>query len=139
VNIQQAIKSGRPFRRPCSSPWLVWEEDMVYPATEKGSADAVVHLTGADLAADDWEVREPTVTITASQFWDAVAKSERLYWPNPAAGVLAGHLGLESATTPTAYMPQTSPAERDWENKCHKCGRTGTSYRFCCSTAIGGS
>lgn len=47
------------------------------------------------LLADSWEIQEPLVTITKSQFDKAVSETEKLFWPNPAAKVLASKLGLE--------------------------------------------
>lgn len=59
MNLIDAIKSGKPFRRP-DQPWY-------------GGMPNSFRVV--DILADDWEIQEPTVTITASQFWSAVNAS----------------------------------------------------------------
>ena len=57
-----------------------------------------------DLEADDWEIQEPTVTITLAQFWEAVNASSSsrlgqevfLNWQG--IEELARRLGLEDDT-----------------------------------------
>lgn len=54
-----------------------------------------------DLLADDWEIQEPTVTITRAQFWEAVqtvlleSGGDRPYDWTMRMGDLARRLGLE--------------------------------------------
>lgn len=68
MNIIEAIKSGRPFRRQQFTNWytgigmgdlLALDRDYRYPLCE------------ADLLADDWEIQERKVEITARQFVEA--------------------------------------------------------------------
>lgn len=74
VNIIDAIKSRRPFRRegwPHAGQWIVLERgDLSY-----GEANVVANwsvnghfMTALDLMLDDWEIQEPTVTITRTQY-----------------------------------------------------------------------
>lgn len=61
MNLIEAVKSGRPFRRVA---WL--KTDYRNPDSWSQS------FLKQDILADDWEIQEPTVTITRSQFWEAV-------------------------------------------------------------------
>lgn len=67
MNIQQAIRSGRPFRRrggisyiskfdQCSSEILRWDDEGHY-----------VVFTTEDILASDWEIEEEKIEITRSQ------------------------------------------------------------------------
>lgn len=58
MNFVDVVKSGRPFRRPF---WQSW-------STPGGGAQL---FFGDDILADDWEVQEPEVTVTRTQFWEA--------------------------------------------------------------------
>lgn len=76
MNIQQAMKSGKKFRRKG------WGSGF-------SSLEFAYSLTKADILADDWEVEEVTVSITRQQFWDAIVtvqaerESERTIYPYP--------------------------------------------------------
>lgn len=63
MNIIEAIKSGRPFRR------ILWTKIGGEKTWIKNSSATLFETD--DVLANDWEVMEPTVTITKSQFWDA--------------------------------------------------------------------
>lgn len=65
INLIEAIKSGKRFRRPS------WTSDMI---AEKREGYNTFQFEYWDLIADDWFIVEPTVTITAKQFWDAAKK-----------------------------------------------------------------
>lgn len=68
MNIMQAIKSGKRFRRPT---WGIYYSE---------SHEGFLELTPEDLLADDWEVVNPAVTITSEAFDNAVRKVEvKLY------------------------------------------------------------
>ena len=71
MTLIEAIKSGRPFRRKSVlSCWYGVVGDVV--KYQPGMSDAyVANLKVEDILADDWEIQEPTVTISASQFWEA--------------------------------------------------------------------
>ena len=68
MNLIEAIKSGRPYRRAC------WDLDAWRPAIGH-LRDNRSHYGERldDLLANDWEIQEPTVTITRTQFWEAYA------------------------------------------------------------------
>jgi hypothetical protein len=57
MNIIEAVKSGKRFRRKI---W-VSEGYSFYDDYDK--------LQASDIAAEDWEIEEPIVTVTYSQFW----------------------------------------------------------------------
>jgi hypothetical protein len=87
VNIIDAIKSGRRFRSDPGSVWfdgmdssgdLVWSDG---PNQVGGRRP----LRRAELLDDDWEIEEPTVTITRTQFYGAC----RIYAAG--AGLLTKH------------------------------------------------
>lgn len=68
MNIIEAIKSGRPYRRSC------WDTDVWRPAMCLLSNTKTAYCERFDdLIADDWEVEEPAVRVTLSQFYAAVA------------------------------------------------------------------
>ena len=73
MNLIEAIKSGRPFRRQNGlghvKRWCV-ARDCVQTVDEDS-----VFLDREDLTADDWEVQEPEVTITATAYEAAVDKT----------------------------------------------------------------
>lgn len=56
MRIQDAIKSGRPFKRKGSL--LVYRTD-------------VVNLTTADILAEDWVIEEQRITISQSEYFNA--------------------------------------------------------------------
>lgn len=65
MNIQEAIKSGKRFKRPTHGSWSYISNSgdlyRVFP----------LHcwsLKPADLLADDWELEDKTITITESEF-----------------------------------------------------------------------
>ncbi len=69
MNLVEAIKSGRPWKRK-GAAWS-WREPIVrVPGYNQVSFEL------SDLLADDWEIEEPTVTITRAQFWEAVRASK---------------------------------------------------------------
>lgn len=85
MNLIEAIKSGKPFRRPGRD----WTPRLFSPA---------------DVLADDWEIQEPTVTITRAQLNQAVLatwEDDAVDWDqheesyHSLAEVLARKLGLE--------------------------------------------
>lgn len=58
MNLIDALKSGRPFRRQEWVGWVDLKEERLFSAYE--------------IVADDWEIQEPTVTITEAKLVDAV-------------------------------------------------------------------
>lgn len=88
MNLIDAIKSARPFRRKGKGGGGFW-----FVSTEPSFATV-------DIIADDWEIQEPTVMITTRQFWDAfdLVVSEAKGFgmaPVTVAEGLARKLGLE--------------------------------------------
>jgi len=94
MNLIDAIKSGRPFRR--SGVLGVWRkpEDLeasyrstwsmtISPDTKFAQTETfprlseipVLRLSLDDVLAEDWEIQEPAVTITASQFYAALSSA----------------------------------------------------------------
>lgn len=61
MTIIEAIKSGRPFRRKGDGSWYC----------DHDRSDCAMFRV-PDILADDWEIQEPAVTITRSQFNEAV-------------------------------------------------------------------
>ena len=72
MNILEAIKSGKRFRRPI---WIIY-----YSANQ----EEFFELTDEDILATDWEVEEEDVkvTITAAEFDAAVQKLSHKYYIN---------------------------------------------------------
>jgi hypothetical protein len=75
MNIIEAIKSGKNFRRPGVKGWLYVD---VFKCSFK-------QIDWESLIADDWEVEEKPVTITKEEFekaWkSAIENSKRAYDP----------------------------------------------------------
>lgn len=70
MNIIEAIKSGKKFKRPCF-PWQNW---LYIPALSKiihRVDGAHYHCDIDDILADDWEIEEEKITITRSQLEEA--------------------------------------------------------------------
>jgi len=72
MNIIEAIKSGKPFRRPKCAGWM-WVEGPFFVCDWEKDRVTVFPISVAALIADDWDTQEPTVTITISDFYRAVA------------------------------------------------------------------
>jgi hypothetical protein len=104
MNLIDAVKSGRPFRRKAHSshsPEYFTPREWVdsFGLGDFENQEVMV----ADILADDYELEEPEVRITRGQFWEAVKKVERrtetdnasfiVFYPN--ADELAKRLGLE--------------------------------------------
>lgn len=93
MNIREAIKSGRRFRR---KPGNMWDPNFWYDALSE--ADITNRLCRPmwayeDLVADDWEVEESSVTIYRSQF-EAAWKRVVLFDAPQVKDLLAKELGL---------------------------------------------
>lgn len=80
MNLIDALKSGRPFRRRERSWWVSKHTRTEAISCLKCNGEwfteeryfADVEVGKADILADDWEIQEPTVTITRTQFWEAM-------------------------------------------------------------------
>lgn len=115
MNLIDAIKSGRPFRRKgVHSVYMKGVDSDELRQNESCEAlflrsvpDERISLMEVDILADDWEVQEATVTISASQFWEVWAEAmkyaeaannvmQRGASPQEFAKELAQKLGLEA-------------------------------------------
>jgi hypothetical protein len=101
MNIIEAIKSGKRFRRPA---WKEWSTDTqcnagyVWSSGNQGGSTTVsgMFLQSADITADDWEIEEKKVEITRSQFFSAVDKVlAKAFDGTPRSHEIAKELGLE--------------------------------------------
>lgn len=76
MNIIEAIKSGRRYRRP----GMYWIDDYSPSDTclraIKPQGPDEYRPSPKDIIADDWEVEELAVSITSSQFWGAYSESQ---------------------------------------------------------------
>ena len=54
MTIQDAIESGRPFRRPGHGFWLGVEDNTIIDYEDRED----YYLTVDDIIADDWEIKE---------------------------------------------------------------------------------
>lgn len=74
MNIIEAIKSGKRFKRKSWESWLTTEK-------EKNVSEYRFDLPLEAIIADDWEVEPDAVTITRKQFdaaWDKGLEAHRL-------------------------------------------------------------
>lgn len=69
MNLIEAIKSGKRFRRGDESAWTFQMEDY--------------HLSHEDILADDWEIEEPTISVTRSQVTAAWKNQNGKMAPTP--------------------------------------------------------
>ena len=60
MTIQEAIKSGRPFKRPHYENWLVIDElnNKIWFSINKGRGRFLPSFSAEDLLADDWKIKE---------------------------------------------------------------------------------
>lgn len=61
MNIIEAIKSGKRFKRKSEIAWM--------------SGDQLYNYVKADIIAEDWEVEPEPVTVTEYQFYSAYARA----------------------------------------------------------------
>ena len=74
MNIIDAIKSGRRFKRKEDTSWYSSMSDN-YPIIN------ISAISRENFLADDWEVESPSVTITREQFnaaWDSAIDSSQV-------------------------------------------------------------
>jgi hypothetical protein len=103
VNLIDAVKSGKPFRRKG------WGGDCFFTTLGTSIGERIEArlydrsnywtMNAEDVLAEDWELQEPEVRITRTQFWEAVEHAFRCpVTCSPAGGELmklAKRLGLE--------------------------------------------
>lgn len=78
MTLQEAIKSGRPFKRKKTAHYLVarsnynsidWEDLLMQPYLPNLE----------DILASDWEVKEESITITKRQLFDVLLEHDSRY------------------------------------------------------------
>lgn len=78
MTLQEAIKSGKRFRRRGALGWNA----ATPPQTAAPNQQIPVYsLLGREILADDWEVEEKQVTITESHFESAISRAFSRYNP----------------------------------------------------------
>ena len=74
MRMKEAIESGRKFRRVGGDDSM-WCRTAIRACGEhevRFVDGDQFHPLVCDIVATDWEILEPTVTITRSEFWNAV-------------------------------------------------------------------
>lgn len=98
MNLFEAIKSGKPFRRRGDDTLFAVKDGMlVFHDQHLEGVEPFILTCVSAILADDWEVQEPTVTITRQQFleaWDSAFVDEPYHFPGTRS-VLMHKLGLE--------------------------------------------
>jgi len=65
MNIIDAIKSGKPFKRT----------NIIMDWLKANRYDEILGLSVFDIIADDWEIQEKQITISESQLEDVIKQS----------------------------------------------------------------
>lgn len=76
MNFLEALKTGRPFRRPTWDTWMsgthrVWSSQALFSLALQTEDGQVLSFSREELVAEDWEVKEPGVLITRNEFLKA--------------------------------------------------------------------
>jgi hypothetical protein len=58
MTIQEAIKSGKAFKRRYLANWIIYDPKKESRSTFEESTKVWVAFSAEDILADDWEVRE---------------------------------------------------------------------------------
>lgn len=60
MTIQEAIKSGKPFKRKNESAWMFYEslEHILRHSLSNGNYGMMLNLFPSDILADDWEIKQ---------------------------------------------------------------------------------
>lgn len=73
MNLIEAVKSGRPYRRIAHRECAGWKYPLVNETKpECRPVESIYSYCRDDILADDWEILPASVTITSTQFWEAV-------------------------------------------------------------------
>ena len=79
MNIIEAIKSGKRFRRQSvGSDWYGVVGGMIKYQPQFGDGAHAFNANLDALLADDWEIEEKRITISRSQFFEAMKIAQRL-------------------------------------------------------------
>lgn len=91
MNLIDAIKRGKPFRRPgwTIEAYMADDGRLHRPDECKHS----ISIARYEYLADDWEIQEPTVTITRTQFMQAFCEAFGLTYQAEPFAVL-NYLGV---------------------------------------------
>lgn len=79
MNIIAAIESGKPFRRKDQGTAWLTADNQGLSWVNGGRS-----YTKEDIMADDYEIKEISVMITRSQFWEACATALKMEVSEPA-------------------------------------------------------
>lgn len=71
MNLIDAVKSGKPFRRHPSHIWIVVRDDE-FGRIDNAWNGTTMNFSLTELLSNDWETQEPTVEITRQKFWACV-------------------------------------------------------------------
>jgi len=77
MNLIDAIKSGRPFKRADGwwTEWIVMHGNINQSPMDGyafwSEDGCLIGVTKEDFIAGDWEIQESSISITPTQFWDA--------------------------------------------------------------------
>lgn len=64
MKLEEAVKSGRPFRHKDDDTWIILKNQF-FPSDAYS-----IH----SLISDDWEIQEASVTLTESQFENLIVR-----------------------------------------------------------------
>lgn len=87
MNIIEAMKSGKPFKRRGWDDYIFIDDAYFLKNPDS--------LKKEFLLADDWEVQEPQCTISQKEFWQAVVQAQQSGDAKTLVFRLAKLLGLE--------------------------------------------
>lgn len=68
MNIIEAIKSGKKFRRPGHAHWFYIGKNQDYIEYQTDYGNRRYNVTLNDIFADNWEIEEEKIEITKTQF-----------------------------------------------------------------------
>jgi hypothetical protein len=85
INLIEAIKSGRPFKRSSYSEWKCVHHQLGNLVYLDGGQ--IYPISAQDILATDWETKEVEVTVTRTAFlnaWAEALKEEGMTYYGPA-------------------------------------------------------
>lgn len=93
--LDDAIRSGRLFKRQGSTKWIKLVESGGIYCIYADDGTEMPFFTVEEVLAEDYEIQEPVITITKTQFWTAACEIPYGGKGNAAFFHLAKKLGLE--------------------------------------------
>jgi hypothetical protein len=123
MNLIQAVKSGRPWKeKGRTHVWTKLVKDQYLGLSMEDSFGNHTQVLPHHLTETEWEIQEPEVRVTMTQFWEAVRKIQVIqdiqvppgqttyfrHWnlDNETAEELARLLGLEEPVTKTPSVDE---------------------------------